>query len=581
MARATAMGTAMGTGTAMSIDRCRQGMLSASLPHIPHIPLRPAGGLAAPLALAVLLGLSLPFQVQAQTLTDGMPDAGPASVESVAGQDAASSAAGAGMQRGGWRIAPTLSLQETFTTNGRLTATNRQGDQITEISPGVNISGQSARLKGYLNFQLQGLVYAQDSDRQDVRRNLNSQFTLEAVDNWLFVDFNGVIARQSISAFGPQADDHAGRNPNGTETSNYQISPYIRGRLGDWADYQLRYRRGTSHSQTQQIADFDTDEWTVFLQGGLGARLGWNLHASRQTTEYGSQRGHEADRLRGVLSYAIDPQFRLQAIAGSEANDYLSFNKQRQTTTGFGLDWRPTERTSLAASQERRFFGKGHELNFSHRMRMSAIRYTDSRDVTNLPNQLTTFSLGSLYDLLDYQLQSAFPDPLTRAQQVMAFLRANGLNADTQVISGFLSNQITLERRQALSLIGYGVRNTLTLTVMQNERQPLGAVGGMAGLADDFNRTQDVRQRGYSLGWSHKLTALSSLNLNLGQQKSISQPTAAAVGLDTRERRGNLGFTTRLGKDTSLTILLRRVLYDNSLAPYSETALVTGLGLRF
>lgn len=575
MARVMAMAMAMGMDMVMNIERDGRTLQSDTTYRSSRQLDWRTGGLTSALAITAWLALSLP--AQAQVLTDGTLDSGFASAGSAPAVE--NSASDAGTPRGGWQIVPTLSLQETFTTNGRLSA-SKHSDQITEISPGVNISGQSARLKGHLDFQLQGLVYAQDTDRQDVRRNLNSQFTFEAVDNWLFVDFNAVITRQSISAFGPQAYEHEGRNANSTEASSYQLSPYIRGKLGSWADYQLRYRRGTSHSQTQQIADPDTDDWSLLLQGGLGAQVGWSLDGNRQTIKYGSQARRESNRLRGVLSYALDPQIRLMAIGGSEANNYLSFNKERKTTAGFGLDWRPTERTSLSASQESRFFGKGHELSFSHRMRMSAIRYTDSRDVTNLPNQLSTFSLGSIYDLLDYQLQSAFPDPLQRAQQVMAFLQAYGLNANTQVISGFLSNQISLERRQALSLIGYGVRNTLTLTVMQSERQPLGGVGGMAGIRDDFSQAQDIRQRGVSLGWNHKLTALSSLNLDLSQQKSISRSTTV-TGLDTRERRGHLGFTTRLGKDTSFSLLLRRVLYDNSTMPYSETGLVVGLGLRF
>lgn len=47
--------------------------------------------------------------------------------------------------RRAWTITPRVSISETYTNNVGLTSTGQQSEQITEISPGVQISVDSAR----------------------------------------------------------------------------------------------------------------------------------------------------------------------------------------------------------------------------------------------------------------------------------------------------------------------------------------------------------------------------------------------------------------------------------------------------
>jgi uncharacterized protein (PEP-CTERM system associated) len=65
--------------------------------------------------------------------------------------------------------------------------------------------------------------------------------TLEAVEDWLFVDASATISQQYISAFGAVSPSNANIDRNRTETFYYSLSPYIRGRLLSSAEYLLRY----------------------------------------------------------------------------------------------------------------------------------------------------------------------------------------------------------------------------------------------------------------------------------------------------------------------------------------------------
>ena len=93
-----------------------------------------------------------------------------------------------------WTITPMLSVHETATDNVSLATTNKSSDWITDINPGLRISGSGGRTKAHVDYQLHNLFYAQHSEFNRSRNSLNALGTIEALDNWLFVDASAVIA---------------------------------------------------------------------------------------------------------------------------------------------------------------------------------------------------------------------------------------------------------------------------------------------------------------------------------------------------------------------------------------------------
>ncbi|MGE5386982.1 MAG: TIGR03016 family PEP-CTERM system-associated outer membrane protein, partial [Betaproteobacteria bacterium] len=126
-------------------------------------------------------------------------------------------------QRRAWTITPTIEVTERLSDNILLTNTNRKSDEVTEISPGLRIDGQTARLKVHFDYQLRGIYYAEGSQSSHTQNALNTFGTLEAVDNLLYLDFSGVITQQSISAFGTQSPSTVNVNANSTETANFRL----------------------------------------------------------------------------------------------------------------------------------------------------------------------------------------------------------------------------------------------------------------------------------------------------------------------------------------------------------------------
>lgn len=473
-------------------------------------------------------------------------------------------------------VTPRVSVSETMTDNVRLVERNAQSEQITEITPGIRINVSGTRLKTHFDLGLRQVVYAQDSapNRTEIQNALNTFGTYEAVDNWAFVDFVGTISQQSVSAFGTQSAADSLVNANQVEVSNYRISPYVRGRLGQVADYEVRYNRSTTRSDSAVASDVDTANVSVSLSGNSAFRdLGWSANASRQNVDYSAGRTTEADQLSLGLSYAITPQLNVSASGGREANDYASRAQQSSATHSFGVNWAPSETTNFSASRSRHPFGNTHSVSFQHRGPRTVWKFSDARDVSSTPSQTGLASLGSVYDLLFSQFASTEPDPVARAVLVNAYLQAYGIHPSATVVSSFLSSAVSLQRRQDLSFSLLGLRDTLTFIATRTHSSRLDM---LSKGSDDLSAASQVRQQGFSVNLAHRLTPDYVLGVMWSQQKTSGDNNTR----DIRLRAFNLTLTGRLGKRTSAVFGIRHVVFDG-LLPYTENALIGNLIVQF
>jgi uncharacterized protein (PEP-CTERM system associated) len=290
---------------------------------------------------------------------------------------------------------------------------------------------------------------------------------------------------------------------------------------------------------------------------------------------------------RGLLFYRFTPEWKFSVSAGSESNNYVSSSQQTWATHGFGLDWVPSERTQVSAFRESRFFGEGHSLTISHRMPLSAIKYTDTRDVSVLPPQLATVGLGNMYDLLFSMWESAIPDPILRAAFVNAFLAHNNIPANMPVVGGFMSSQASLMRNQQLSYMLRGARNTLTLALNRSQNDQLGTGLG----SGDFALTSSIRQQGLTVLLSHQLTGLSDLSLMASRSRSMGgslpitgfllSTAASGANLETTQTMLSTSLSTRLSPKTTAVVTLRRTIAESTTTSYTENAAVGAVSFQF
>jgi uncharacterized protein (PEP-CTERM system associated) len=472
-------------------------------------------------------------------------------------------------------IVPTFAMTETLTDNSRLVSSGRQSDLITQVTPGIRISSTGGRFKGFLDYALTGVVYARNSGSNEIQNSLNARFNLEAVENWAFLDTSASISQQAVSAYGTRSADSSAVNANRTEVRALNVSPYVRGHLANFADYEARFTQSWSRSSESTASDNANSVAAIRVAGDSALRLlSWSADATRQVIDYTGGRRTEDDRVRGILLVAVDPQLRLSLIGGHESNNYVSVDKEGRSTTGWGVDWTPTERTRFSAQRERRFFGNSHAFVFEHRMPRSAWTFSDTRDISTGFGQSAPGSLGTAYDLLFTQFASLQPDPALRGKLVSDFLQANGIQPSAQIFTASQASAATLQRQQALSFVLLGIRDTVTFTASRTEARRLDTV---SVVADDFANGNQVRQRGFSVGLAHRLTPLSALNLVAALDRTGGTTTAQA----SRLRSIVLGWTGRLGPRSTATLSARHSRFDGTSEPYSESAIVAAINLQF
>jgi uncharacterized protein (PEP-CTERM system associated) len=483
---------------------------------------------------------------------------------------------------GEWTITPSIAISETASDNVFLSTSEAKSALVSDITPGISVNGSGGRSNLHLEYQMHNLFYSTDpSEHNQVQNALNASGTLEALENWLFIDATGAILQQSISAFGaaPAASNVSTNvNSNIAETSTYSLSPYLRGSFGSFADYGVRYTLSSTSSKAGSAYASDTENWLVSLNGKTRlASLGWSLEGTAMTIDQGNLRSTDDRRVRALLLYQITPQLQVSLIGGREENNYESREMTGFTNYGAGFFWLPTERTKISFSREERFFGPSNTLDFSHRTAHTAWTMSAGEDVTAQPNQLQTLSLGTNFSLLSSIYSTAIPDPVARAAFVNALLKASGISPDTQLQAGFLTNQTVLQQRRLISFAVLGARNTVTFSATQNNTQVISALTGDGFDVGNSSSQNNVDQLGVSINWSHQLTPLSSL---IGSFSRMNSKGTGANALETTLHLASLNFVTQLGPKTNFGLGVRRAVSDGS-TDYSESAVIATLSHQF
>jgi len=466
---------------------------------------------------------------------------------------------------------PRITIQHTVTSNARLNSAGHS-DHVTEVMPGFSLMRDTARVKGFVDYTLRASHYARGTDSDKIWHSLNARGTVEAVEDRLYVDMDGTIGLQAVSAFGPIGNSAA--NSNMAETSNFRISPYLKGDLSGGINYEARYGIREIRSDAAINSDATVHDWLLQLgRKPVGQAFGWVLDATQQNINYSNSRNIESTAFRGRLIYLATLQLRLIGIAGFESTNQRLPTKESHDIVGLGFDWRPSDKSKLFVERQSRYFGSAYNVNLEHRLARAVWRYTDRKDVT-VGTAAQSGSTGSLFDLLDGYYTQIEPSPIRRIQLVQAELARMGLPADMQVFPDFLSSSSKLQRQQQLSLALLGRRSTLTFALSRSDARQM---DGTLQLGDDFQNNQRIHQRGWNIMFAHRLSPNSTINAAFGDTRSIG----STLGWEARTRTLLIGWNTRIAPRTSLGLQLRRVLSDGNMSQYDESAVMGLITHRF
>lgn len=492
-----------------------------------------------------------------------------------------------------WTLTPALQLQETWSDNITLAAPGlERSDLVTQLNPGLRLSGQGGRLKVNLAAAWQIMTYAHGTAGTRIVPKLSGSGTLELVENWFYVDGLASISEQAVSPFGAQLAQAANVNRNNGTVSSYALTPRIKGLLGSDLSYDLSYRTsqtstasnpGAAQLTTGQGTNSRTDGWTGGLRWGNSSRL-FNFAANFSSTNsrYSSGRLPSSSSIGRIYGYFNpDAHLSFSANVGREtrsASTALSSGGS-SPTRGIGVNWQPNPRTTLSLAHDIRYFGPNDTLALEHRFRRAALNVSYNRTRTDSHNLLLQNSTSTYYQLYSNMLASQYPNSADLDQAVRLLLQSQGLSADEVPVLGYLSDSAVIRRALNISFSLIGVRNTLTFTASHSNSRTETVTSGTDVLAT----YSGIDQTSLGLNWAYKLSPNSTLTTSLIQMKSDGT-AASGLGTFSNQTKANFLWNAQMGPHVTSSLGLRRVTASGATAGtgnYREDAATATFGYKF
>jgi uncharacterized protein (PEP-CTERM system associated) len=412
-----------------------------------------------------------------------------------------------------WHFEPSLASEFTLTDNVNLVPEDqRKSDFVTQLTPGLRFTEQSARTRFAGTIQAPILFYARTgSENNRVLPEVDILGSAELVERRFFVETAANVSQQYLSPFGAQPRDLSNGTNNRYTAQSYRISPVLKGEARDGLAYELRDNNIWADQNSTTVATGRS--YTNEIAGKLTQDprpLGWGFDYSRIETRFTQQEPLLSELERVSAVYKPDGRVEYSLTSGYESNNFST-----QTSSGViyggGVKWHASERTSVEASAEHRFFGASYHLSLDHRTPLSVWSLRASRDITTYPQQLASLASGAdVSSLLNQLFTSRVGDPTLRQTFVEQFIRERGLPSVLANPLALFSQQVTLDESLQATAGLIGARNTIFGTVFRLRSQPVG--GTTNGLPPElFFALNNNTQTGTNLVWTLRMTQLYTL----------------------------------------------------------------------
>lgn len=477
-----------------------------------------------------------------------------------------------------WELRPAVSGQLLHTSNSDLSVNGRP-DTVLSVRPQLAINAEGSRLRLGGSVGLEAVSYAQGTQDDRVLPQVDLNGRLEAIERLFSIEAGYRVAQVAANPFGVRTE--LGSTTNVVTTRTARLSPSLQG----GSPGGLSFRLGADLVQLRQndSSGVASDASGSYTQVGgkieMPARpLGWRLQADRSVSGYDNQDkpSVRTGDMIAAVTYALTDDLVAGVRGGREAEN-VDGPQKWHGTSGAELKWTPSQRTTLSASRDKRFFGHAWQLEFNHRMPFLAWNFGLSRAIDTTPQ--TLFLLppsGDVAGLLDSIFTTRYPDPTERAKVVREVIERNGLATSTAGPVNLLGQRLSLTTRRRLSLALNGAVNTLALGVFSARTEDLLTANPLSVGTAEANNTQ----HGWSASLTHRLDARSAVSLSLDRTQIRALPGFGDSRTSQRGLRGE--YNVQVGPRSNVVAGLRyRSIDSTSTSEGDEKAIFVGLDHRF
>jgi uncharacterized protein (PEP-CTERM system associated) len=471
-----------------------------------------------------------------------------------------------------------ISSTVTGTSNGEQASSGlEQRDLFLTVRPSATLAyaGAGLNLGGELGADL---LWSKNKTRENQAlpfARVNGAATL--IDRFFYFNASLDVHQVEQDKFAGRVDQGLGAN---TDTSSTLVlSPSLMRELTDDVSFAARADLVWAKFADNAMLDSRDDRYSLKLDarprpwGGAIELRGQDVRYDGATSnDWSFEAASVAPR------YSINSEVVVGLVGGVERTSTAG-----QTATdplyGVNLLWVPSQRSQLAASVDRRFFGAGWNLAVRHRAPTYSLSVRASRQPVLAGND-GVGSRSSLPAFLDSILTTRYPDPNERAGIVSSLVATRGLQTTIQGAAGPSANYAQLGQGADATVVFLGTRNTVSLSLFHTSLTQLARAD--TGAQFPGSGQNDDRQWGATVGLNRRLTPVASadLALNFSRIEGLN----ARIGDLTREGSVRLAYVQQIAPRTaaSLGTTYHKVSTNViGLASYDEATLFAGLAHRF
>ncbi len=269
-----------------------------------------------------------------------------------------------------WRIGANIMAAEEYTDRVRGGGQERQGRFVTELSPGINIRRQGARIGMAGEYNYHHRLYS--GDRSDTgSHSLRAAADAELLKNRLFTNAFSYYRRQITDplAFLPISPSSSADNQNDVWTNG--VSARLINRYKRFARSAIVYSYSTTEQIKSSRSSTDQHKASASLTSGSDfSRVFWGLSYDYSKSRVLTQNYLESQAALAKLGYRFTKKLSAFLTVGYEENPtgrIYEFNRFEGIVKTLSVDWVPTRKWSFSAMYGDRSFGETYDFSFNWR----------------------------------------------------------------------------------------------------------------------------------------------------------------------------------------------------------------------
>jgi uncharacterized protein (PEP-CTERM system associated) len=323
-------------------------------------------------------------------------------------------------------ITPNATVQALATDNLRKSATDPEGDAILQSVAGIQITGETQRLRFLGTGSLLYTAFAENSSLNRLSGNMLSNAQVTVIPDFLYVDGNAQISDEFLDI----ADQSATGLPNGGAQNrifNYSLGSYIKTEILDVADAMLRGQYSAVQtdpldgtSSLVSLGDSLAFQASFLITNGERSRMAvWQLSGNLSKEERENDETFESANSQASLKLRVTPRVHVVGRVGYEQISGSTIDDINGEIWGAGLVYEIGDDSRLTVEWGRQFGRESWSGELDVKMSQSlALRGAYSERLESQQARLGR-TLGDLFDQSNSLPNPQLPAPITPGQNLI------------------------------------------------------------------------------------------------------------------------------------------------------------------